>query len=85
MGSKGMKNTLQDLNDYLFESIERINDDSLKSEDLEKEIRRSEAVTKIAGVIINNANVQLQALKHMDEYGYNGNHNMPRLLIGGGS
>lgn len=32
--------------------------------------------------IINNANVQLQAIKHMDEYGYNNNHAMPALLTG---
>ena len=39
-----MKNTLSDLNNYLFESIERLNDDSLSDEELEKEIKRSEAV-----------------------------------------
>lgn len=78
-----MKNTLTDLNNYLFEAIERINDDDLDDAALEKEIKRSEAITKIAGVVINNANVQLQALKHMDEYGYKGNHSMPALLTGG--
>lgn len=43
-----MKNSLQDLNNYLFESLERINDDDLTDEELEKEIKRSEAVTKVA-------------------------------------
>lgn len=36
-----MKNTLADLNNYLFESIERLNDDGLTNEELEKEIKRS--------------------------------------------
>lgn len=77
-----MRNTLTDLNNYLFETIERINDDDLDDAALEREIHRSEAITKVAGVIINNANVQLQAIKHMDEYGYKGDHAMPALLTG---
>lgn len=63
-----MKNTLDDLNNYLFEALERINDDDLDDEGLEKEIRRSEATTKIAGTIIQNASLKLDAMKHMDEY-----------------
>lgn len=64
-----MKNTLTDLNNYLFEAIERINDDSLDDTQLEKEIKRSEAVQKIAKTIIENGNLQLQAKKHLDQYG----------------
>ena len=43
-----MKNTLSDLNNYLFEAIERITDDELTDEALDKEIKKSEAVQKIA-------------------------------------
>lgn len=68
---KKMKNTLTDLNNYLFEALERINDDSLTEENLEKEIKRADATNKVAKTIIDNAQVQLQAMKHMDEYGYN--------------
>lgn len=78
-----MKNTLQDLNNYIFEAIERLEDDELTEEELDLEIKRSEAVTKIAGTIISNANTQLQALKHADEYGYKGERRMPALLTGG--
>ena len=66
-----MKNSLTDLNNYLFESLERINDDSLSDEELEREIKRSEATTAVAKTIIDNAEVQLKALKYADEYGYN--------------
>lgn len=79
-----MKNTLTDLNNYLFEALERINDDDMDEEGLDKEIKRAEATTKVATTIINNANVQLNAMKHMDEYGYNtGNkeRKVPAMLV----
>lgn len=76
-----MKNTLADLNNYLFEAIERINDDSLSDEALEKEIKRSEAVQKIAKTIIDNGNLALQAKKHLDEYGQGDNVSLPMLGV----
>lgn len=76
-----MKNTLNDLNNYLFEAIERINDDTLSDEALEKEIKRSEAVQKIAKTIIDNGSLALQAKKHLDEYGQGKNIELPMLGI----
>ncbi len=64
-----MKNTLTDLNNYLFECIENINNDELTDEELEKEIKKSETIQKVAKTIIDNASVALQAQKHFDEYG----------------
>jgi len=64
-----MKNKLTDLNNYLFECIERLNDDELTEEELEKEIKKSETIQKVAKTIIDNASVALQAQKHFDEYG----------------
>ena len=34
-----MKNTLADLNNHLFEQMERLNDDDLNNEELDKEIK----------------------------------------------
>lgn len=76
-----MKNTLNDLNNYLFEAIERINDDSLDDAQLEKEIKRSETVQKIAKTIIDNGNLALQAKKHLDEYGQGENIELPMLGV----
>lgn len=76
-----MKNTLGDLNNYLFESIERLNDDSLSEEELEKEIKRSEVVQKVAKTIIDNGALALQAKKHFDEYGIENNVEIPLLGI----
>ena len=77
-----MKNTLSDLNNYLFEQIERINDDSLTDEELEKEIKRSNAVTKVAKTIIDNGALALEAKKYLDDYGAGENYKMPVLLEG---
>ena len=76
-----MKNTLTDLNNYLFEAIERLNDDSLDPDDLEKEIRRSEAVTKVAQTIIENGEMAIRAQKVMYEYGHGGQVEIPLLGI----
>ena len=75
-----MKNTLSDLNNYLFEAIERINDE-LSMEELDKEIKRSESVNKIAKTIIDNGNLALQAKKHFDEYGSGEDVEIPLLGI----
>lgn len=76
-----MKNTLTDLNNYLFENIERIMDDELSDEELEKEIKRSETVQKVAKTIIDNGALALQAQKHFDEYGIETKVEMPLLGI----
>ena len=67
-----MRNKLTDLNNYLFETLERITDDGLSDEELEREIRRSEAVTTVAKTIISNGDLALRALKHAEEFGIGG-------------
>lgn len=74
-----MQNKISDLNDILFESIERLNDDELTDEELDKEIKKSEAIQKVAKTIIDNATLALQAQKHFDEYGIDRKVEMPLL------
>ena len=64
-----MRNNLSALNDYLFESIERIQSDELSDEELDREIKRAEAVTDVAKVIVQNAELALKVMKHAEEYG----------------
>ncbi|MBR6608810.1 MAG: hypothetical protein IKK99_01180 [Oscillospiraceae bacterium] len=80
-----MKNTLADLNNYLFEALERLNDDSLTAEQLETEIKRAKTVTDVGGKIIETGTLMFNVKKHMDEYGQSDNMAaIPVLGIGGG-
>lgn len=65
-----MKNKLTDLNNHLFEQLERLNDEELKGEALTQEMDRAHSITKVAQTIINNANTMLGASKFLDESGY---------------
>ena len=65
-----MKNTLADLNNHLFEQLERLNDEELTDEALEKELKRADGMTRIATQIIQNGELAFKTMVHMDEYGY---------------
>ena len=76
-----MKNTIADLNNYLFEQLERLNDDELTEDQLERELRKTDSVVKVSETIISNAELALKAIKHADEYGYGQQRSMPKLLM----
>lgn len=81
-----MKNTLQDLNNHLFEQLERLNDEDLTAEQLDQELRRADGMAKIATQIIENGELAFKTMVHMDEYGYNSGHRaVPVMLKGGDS
>ena len=64
-----MKNKLVDLNNHLFEELERLNDEDLKGDALQEERERAKTMATIAQTIINNGELALKAVKHYDEYG----------------
>lgn len=67
-----MKNDLNSLNDYLFEELERLNDDEeldKDSKNLDKELKRAKAITGVGIAIVNNAKLILDAKKYADEIG----------------
>ena len=64
-----MRNKLSDLNNYLFEALERINDDELTEDDLTALISRTKTQVDVAEQIITIANLQLNAVKFAYEVG----------------
>lgn len=78
-----MKNTLNDLNNYLFEQIERLNDDSLTDDQLELEIKKTDSIVKVSEKIIQNGELAFKTMKHMDEYGYGSKRVLPKMLDSG--
>lgn len=64
-----MKNTNKDLDNYLFEMIERLNDDDLQGEELEKEMKKAGAINELATTIIQNRQLALKAQGMLLEYG----------------
>lgn len=80
---ESMKNKLSDLNNYLFEQLERLNDDELSEEEFKREIERSKAVTDVSNAIINNANIALKGAKFLEENGFNIYDNDAIKLLGG--
>ncbi|WP_225357615.1 hypothetical protein [Ligilactobacillus salivarius] len=55
-----VRNKVEDLNNILFEQLERLNDDSL---DLDKELKRATGISKISNNIIESMNLVYKATK----------------------
>lgn len=64
-----MKNKLGDLNNHLFAQLERLGDESLDAEALQKEVDRAGAIVNLADKITANADLQLKAAKLFAEHG----------------
>ena len=57
------RNKLVDLHNHLFAQMERLQDEDLKGEDLQLEIKRTKAVSDLGKQIIANASLTLDAAK----------------------
>ncbi len=77
-----MKNKIMDLNNHLFEELERLNDEELVGDKLVEEIKRADAIEGIATQIINNSKVALEATSLQLQYGSlsNGEVELPAML-----
>lgn len=74
------RNTSADLNNHLFEQIERLNDTELEGDQLETEINRSKAMVDVSKQIIENSKLALDAQKLRAEY--TGKVDLPRMIEG---
>ena len=59
---KPLKTKLTDLHEILFEQLERLNNEDLKGEALDEEIKRGHAISSISAQIIQNGNLAIKAL-----------------------
>jgi hypothetical protein len=64
-----MKNKLTDLNDHLFAQLERLTNEDLSPEQIEVEVRRTDAVVAIADQIVGNAELALKAARLYADHG----------------
>ena len=60
--------------------MDRLTNEDLSAEELDKEIKRSDALQKVAKTIIDNGSLALHAKKYLDEYGQGDKVELP--LIG---
>ena len=65
MGQKGISH----LHDRLIDQVDRLTAGDLSPEELDREIRRSEALTKLAATTIVNARLAFDAEKHAADTG----------------
>lgn len=64
-----MKNKLSDLNNHLFAQLERLSDEGLSVEDLEREVQRADAIVAVSDQIVKTARVTVRAAELYAEYG----------------
>lgn len=64
-----MKNKLIDLNNHLFAQLERLSEENLTPEQIEKEVSRTDAIVDISEQIIRNADLQLKAVDLIAKHG----------------
>jgi hypothetical protein len=57
------QNKIADLNNHLFAQLERLNDETIKPEQMELEIKKAAAISKVASQIINSNKLVLDAAK----------------------
>lgn len=74
-------NNLQDLNAILFKQIEALDNPEASDDEFHKQVEKSEAIVKVAGTILNNAKLALDAQKQFDEYGTGRTVDIPLLGI----
>lgn len=73
------RNTLSDLNNHLFATLERLGDESLDSEQMKMEIERAKAIKDVAGAVVSNSRLMLNAMEFRSQYGDEGG-SIPKML-----
>lgn len=82
--STGTRNTLNDLNNHLFEQLERLSDAGTE-EEIKQELDRSKSVSDIAKNVIENGKLVLEAQRFKHDDRMDTNREVPRMLTGDSS
>jgi len=64
-----MKNRLIDLNNHLFSQLERLTEENLTLEQIEQEVKRSEAIVAVSEQVIRNSDLSLKAATLVANHG----------------
>lgn len=75
-----MKNKITDLNNHLFAQLERLGDESLTPEAIERECKRADAIVAVSEQVIRSATVSLKAAELI---ALNGGELGARVKMGG--
>jgi len=75
------RNSLGDLNNILFEQLERLNDTDLKGDALREEMDRAKAINGVAEKIIKNGSLVLSAKRMIDDR-MDADLKLPKMLEG---
>lgn len=71
-----------DVWDHLVAQMERLDDEDLSEEELQKEIKRAGAMSTLATSMAELAAIQLKAYDRASDMGADANINLPNNLIG---
>lgn len=74
-----MKHNLSDLNGYLFEQLERLNESESKGDELKEEIERSKAISGVANNVLKTAELVLEGQKLMSDK-MDADQKLPKML-----
>lgn len=64
-----MKNKLADLNDHLFMQLERLSDERLDADAIDREVKRANAIVDVSDQIVGIADKRLRSAKLVADHG----------------
>lgn len=64
-----MKNKLADLNNHLFAQLERLSEEGLDAETIEREAKRADAIVALSDQILRGADLNLKAVSLVAVHG----------------
>lgn len=80
-----MRNHIGDLNNHLFAEIERLSEEDLTKEELEKEVTRATAIKGVAASILEVGRLELDVMRLQSDYEHAvRKEDVPELLRIGG-